>query len=208
MSRDPAHRDGPRPVPRRSPHGARNRLARLAWSIVQALLFRPSPRPMHRWRNVLLRLFGADLHPTARVYARARVWAPWNLVMHERACLADDVDCYSVDRIEVGADSTVSQYGYLCAASHDFDDPDHPLVTAPIIIGRRCWLAADVFVGPGVTIGDGAVVGARSSVFGDLAPWIVAAGTPARRVRDRGLRPGDVGLPDPGVASAPQRAVP
>lgn len=174
-----------------SPHSLRNRAARALWGLVYALLFWPSPRAFHRWRNWLLRLFGASLHPTARVYRRARCWAPWNLRMGAYACIADDVDVYNVAPIEIGDSSTVSQYSYLCAASHDFEDVRHPLTAAPITIGSHCWLAADVFVGPGVTIGDGTVVGARSSVFGDLEPWIVAAGTPARMVRRRTLGPAD-----------------
>ena len=178
---------------RTSTLGWRNLAGRALWTLVYRLLFRPSPRIAHRWRNWLLRLFGARLHPTARVYGRARVWAPWHLEMGEFACIAEDVDVYSADRIVIGAYSTVSQYGYLCAASHDFEDVSHPLITAPIVIGRRCWLAADVFVGPGVSIGDGTVVGARSAVFGDLAAWSVAVGTPAKVVRPRRIGPADFG---------------
>lgn len=180
-------------VIRHSPHSLGNRAARLAWSVAWMLLFRPSPRPMHAWRNWLLRVFGAKLHPSARVYPRARCWAPWNLVMHERACVADDVDVYCARTITIGAHSTVSQYSYLCGATHDFEDERHPLVPLPITIGERCWIAADVFVAPGVTIGSGTVVGARSSVFRDLPEWSVAVGTPAKAVRKRVLRTADDG---------------
>lgn len=176
---------------RQSTLSAGNLAGRVAWGVVQTLLFRPSPRVFHRWRNWLLRLFGAKLHPTARVYPRARVWAPWNLEMHECACIADDVDVYSADRITMGAYSTVSKYGHLCAASHDFDDVRYPLTTAPIVIGRHCWLAVEVFVAPGVSIGEGTVIGARSSVFGDLPTWSVAMGTPAKVVRARKIGPAD-----------------
>jgi len=55
-----------------------------------------------------------------------------------------------------------------------------PVITAPIRIERRAWVAADTFVGPGVTIGEGAVVGARASVFRDVDPWTVVGGNPAR----------------------------
>lgn len=184
---------GPPMPAQHSPHSAGNRLARAVWGCVWVVLFRPSPRPLHRWRNWLLRLFGASLHPSSRVYPRARVWLPRNLAMGRHACIADDVDVYCVAPISVGDYSTVSQYSYLCAASHDFDDVYHPLTAAPIVIGRRCWLAADVFVAPGVTIGDGAVVGARSSVFGDLPAWTVCAGTPARPLRPRRISASDFG---------------
>ncbi len=193
---DAASSDGPS-----SPHSLGNRIGRVAWAVVYAVAFRPSPRPAHRWRNVLLRLFGARLHPTARVYPRARVWAPWNLVMDAGACVADDVDVYCVETIRIGSHSTVSQYSYLCGATHDFEDVDHPLVPMPITIGRRVWVAADVFVAPGVSIPDGVVVGARSAVFSDLPAWSVCSGTPARFTRERKLGPGDFGLETGGPAT-------
>ena len=189
--------NAPPPI-RQSPFSLGNRLARAAWAIVYVLLFRPSPRPMHRWRNWLLRLFGAKLHHTARVYSRARCWAPWNLTMDQHACIGNDVDIYCAAPITLGAHSTVSQYSYLCAATHDFDDVTHPVVAKPIVIGSRCWIAADVFVGPGVTVGDGTVIGARSAVFKDLPSWVVATGTPAKPVRDRAIGPDDFDQPTAG----------
>ena len=168
-----------------SPHSLKHRLGRVLWAIVYRLLFRLSLKPMHRWRVLLLKLFGADVSWRARVHCRTKIWAPWNLRMEDYATLADDVDCYCVAPISIGAHTTVSQYSYLCAATHDFEHPNFILVPRAITIGRECWVAADVFVGPGVTIGDGAVVGARSGVFSDLPPWMVCAGTPARPLRDR-----------------------
>lgn len=171
-----------------SPHSVGNRAARVLWGVVGALLFRTSPRPLHFWRRWLLSLFGADLHPSARVYPRARVWGPWNLTMGERATIADDVDVYCVRAITIGRNSTVSQYSYLCGATHDHRDPGLPLVPMPISIGDDVWIAADVFVAPGVTIGDGVVVGARSSVFGDLPSWTVCYGSPAKPRGERVLK--------------------
>lgn len=163
----------------------RNRLARAVWGVSFALLFRPTPRPLHAWRAALLRVFGARLGRGVKVYNSARIWAPWNLVMGDYSVLGDAVDCYAVNRVEIGAHSIVSQYSFLCTATHDVDQPHFPLVTAPIVIGAHAWVAADVFVGPGVTIGEGAVVGARSSVFKDVEPWTVVGGTPARLIRRR-----------------------
>lgn len=178
----------PSPMSTSSPHSRRNRLGRILWAIVYVLLFRTSPRPFHRWRNWLLRRFGAKLHPQARVYPRVRIWAPWNLEMDEHATIGQDVDVYCVDRIRIGARSVISQYSYLCGATHDFEVRARPLIPQPIIIGSDVWLAADVFVAPGVTIGDGVVVGARSSVFTDLPQWKICTGSPAKPTRDRVLR--------------------
>jgi putative colanic acid biosynthesis acetyltransferase WcaF len=172
-----------------SPHPSRKKAARAAWGVVWALLYRPSPRVCHSWRRFLLRLFGARVARGAHPYPSARIWAPWNLEMGEHSCLADRVDCYCVDKVSIGPHATVSQYTYLCTASHDYHRPDMPLITAPIVIGAGAWVAADVFVGPGVTVGKGAVVGARSSLFGDVEPWTVTVGTPTRILKRR--TPGD-----------------
>lgn len=165
------------------------RAARLLWGITAALLYRPSPRPFHGWRRLLLRLFGARVGRGAHPYPRATIWAPWNLVMEDDSCIADHVDCYSVVEIRIGRGATVSQYSYLCAASHDFDRPGMPLVAAPIAIGAGAWVAADCFIGPGVHVGENAVVGARSTVMRSVAPGDVVAGSPPRLIRKRGVQP-------------------
>ena len=170
---------------RATPLSLRNTTGRAIWNVVWLLLFRPTPRPFHAWRSVLLRMFGAKLGKAVHPYPSARIWAPWNLEMGDHSCLSEDVDCYCVDKIRIGPHATVSQYSFLCTASHDHRDSAMPLVTAPITIGERAWIAADVFVAPGVTIGDGAVVTARSSVFSDIDPWTVAAGNPAESVKKR-----------------------
>ena len=170
---------------RPSPHPIANRLARAAWGMTWTLLFRPSPRPLKGWRRLLLRAFGARIGRGAVVHASARIWAPWNLEMGTYSCLSDHVDCYSVAPVRIGAYATVSQYSFLCTASHDLDSPDMALTTAPIRIGDHAWVAADAFIGPDVVLGEGAVVGARSSVFRDVPAWAVVVGNPARAIRTR-----------------------
>ena len=171
-----------------SPHSSRNLIGRVAWGVVYRLLFRPSPRPLRGWRNFLLRLFGAKIDRTANIYPKAKIWAPWNLTMGRHSCLADDVDCYCVAAIDIGDHCVVSQYSYLCGATHDHTLPTMPLRPMPIVIGSQAWIAADVFVGPGVTIGEGTVVGARSTVVGDLPAWKICVGNPAKPIKDRVIR--------------------
>lgn len=105
--------------------------------------------------------------------------------MGDHSCLSHQVDCYCVDKVYLGPRVTVSQYSYLCTASHDYTRSDMPLVTAPIRIEADAWVTADVFVGPGVTIGEGAVVGVRSTVLRDIEPWTVVAGHPPRVIGQR-----------------------
>ena len=136
---------------------------------------------------MLLRLFGARVGAGAKIMPSTKIWAPWNLVLGEEACLSHDVDCYCVNRVTVGPHATVSQYAHLCTATHDIADPHMRLVTAPIIIGAGAWVCAGAFVGPGVTVGDGAVAGARAVVIKDVDAWTVVAGNPAVFIKQRVL---------------------
>ncbi|ASF45704.1 LbetaH domain-containing protein [Methylovulum psychrotolerans] len=162
-----------------------NKLLRVLWQLIWLLLYRPSPVLLHGWRRFLLRVFGATVEKGAHPYPSAKIWAPWNLTMRQHSCLSHHVDCYCVDKVELGVHTTVSQYSYLCTASHDYTRRDMPLVTAPIIIGDYGWVTADVFVGPGVTIGEGAVVGARSTVTRNVPSWTVVAGSPPKIIGSR-----------------------
>lgn len=163
----------------------RNKIARILWRTVWIFLFRPSPRQFHGWRRLLLRLFGARLGRRTYVYPSAQIWAPWNLRMGDDSCISHFVDCYCVTTVTLGMRATVSQYSFLCTASHDFNSYALPIVAAPIIIGDHAWVTADVFIGPGVTVHEGAVIGARSTVTKDVEPWSITVGSPARRIGDR-----------------------
>ena len=162
-----------------------NKLARALWGLVWALLYRPTPRSFHGWRRFLLRLFGANIATGAHPYPAARIYAPWNLTMEADSCLSDHVDCYCVTDVTLGQGALVSQYCYLCTATHDYNDLKFPTLTAPIRVEANAWVAADVFIGPGITIREGAVIGARSHVTKDVPAWEVHAGQPAVYLKDR-----------------------
>ncbi len=179
---EPARRALLEPQP---PTSLSSKLGRGLWGVVWLLLYRPSPRPMHGWRRFLLRCFGARIGRGAKPYPSATVWAPWNLEMGEGSTLGDSVDCYSVALVQIGPGASVSQRAYLCAASRDVDDPAHPLMTAPIRIGAHGWVAAEAFIGPGVTIGEGGVVAARGVAVRDVPAWAVVGGNPARVLKQR-----------------------
>lgn len=172
-------------VPYQNRLSVRNKVGRLAWNVVYAVLFRPTPRAMLGWRRFLLRCFGARMGRHTVVHSSVRIWAPWNLEMADHACLAFDVDCYCVDKIRLGERATVSQYAFLCTASHDIGKPETPLVTGPISIGANAWVFARAFVGPGVEIGAGGVAAACAVVVKNVAPWTIVGGNPARVIKDR-----------------------
>lgn len=182
-----------------SPHNVRNRALRAVWQCTYFVLFRPTPKVLHGWRAMLLRLFGARVGQGAHPYPSCKIWAPWNLVMGDHSCLGPYVDCYNVDRIELGEYVTVSQYAHLCGATHDYTKLTMPLVPEPIRIEARAWVAAGAFVGPGVTVEEGAVVGARACVVRDVPAWTVVAGNPARVIKRRVLE----GLRDPSREETP-----
>jgi putative colanic acid biosynthesis acetyltransferase WcaF len=163
----------------------KNRLMRVLWGIIYHLLFRFSPPPFHVWRSFLLRLFGAKVGEGVHVYPGARIWAPWNLVLEDQAGVASGATLYSQGLIHIGRRAVISQGSYLCAGTHDFEQPGFPLYTKPIHIGAEAWIAAEAFIHPGVTVGEGAVVGARSVVVKDLPPWMVCSGFPAKPLKER-----------------------
>lgn len=163
-----------------------HQIKRLIWNVVWFLFARPFPRSIgNSWKLFLLRLFGAKVHKTANVYSSVRIFAPWNLEMHEYSCLAPDVDCYNVDKVIIGAHSTISQKSYLCTASHDITKSTNPLITAPIIVKDQVWIGAGVFIGMGVVVGKGVVVGATSSVYKSVNPWEIVGGNPAKFIKKR-----------------------
>ena len=162
-----------------------DKLRRACWQSVWAVLYRPSPAPVHFWRRGLLRAFGARIGKGVHVYPSAKIWAPWNLSMADDSCFAEEVDCYNVAQVDIGEGAIVSQKSYLCTASHDYQSISFELLSAPITIGPLAWIASDTFVGPGRTVGRGAVVGARSVVINDIPDWVVAAGHPAREIGRR-----------------------
>ena len=161
------------------------RCGRMIWQICSPLVTW-SPRPCHGWRRFVLRCFGACLHPTSRVYPGVRIWHPAHLIMHERSCLAERVDVYNLANVVIEAGATVSQGAWLCTATHDFDDPAHPLVTSPIRVGEEAWVAGEVFVGPGVQVGARSVALARAVLVKDIQDDEVVGGNPARVLRKRG----------------------
>lgn len=165
-----------------------NKVARLLWKIVWLFLFRTSATPFFAWRRMLLKIFGAKMGQRSLVYPSTWVSSPWNLVMNNHCVMAADVDCYSTAKVIIEDYVTISQYSYLCTATHDYEDKNFTLFAEPIVIKSQAWICADSMVGPGVTIGEGAVLGAKSSTFKDLEPWKVYAGTPAKYIKDRVIK--------------------
>lgn len=171
----------------RVPNGFRGRPAWFVqlWWTVQSTVFGLSPQFMYGLRRFLLRLFGAKVGKKVLIRPSARVTYPWKVSIGDRAWIGDNAVLYSLGEITIGADSVISQKCYVCAGGHDYTKPGFDIYADKIEIGDCVWIASDVFVAPGVKVGDGAVVGARSSVFASLPPYTVCYGNPAKPVRKR-----------------------
>jgi len=166
----------------------RVKLKRVLFAPFRLLFLRGSGRRLSPLRVFVLRLFGARIDTPVLIMDGVIVWHPWSLTMHRYCTLGRGVEVYNYAHITIGEQATVSQETYLCSASHDVEDSTMPLIYAPISIGAHSWVAARCFVGPGISVGEGAVVGACSVVVKDVPPWTIVAGNPARVIRPRVLK--------------------
>lgn len=165
----------------------REMLRRVLWGLGQ-VLFRLSPRPCFGWRRFVLRCFGAKIGANVNMYASTRIYFPWNLTVGDWSALGEEAFIYNLGPVTLGEKVTISHRAQLCAGTHDYTQPDLPLLKPPIIIRDQAWICADAFVGPGVTVGEGAIVGARCVVMKNVEPWAIMTGNPARFTKRRVLK--------------------
>jgi putative colanic acid biosynthesis acetyltransferase WcaF len=168
-----------------SPVPFRMKARRALWSMIQATAFRFSPHTSSRFRAALLRFFGAKIGRHCMIRRTATVYYPWQLVLGDLSSLGDGATIYNLGTVTIGSRVTISQEAYVCAGTHDYRRLDMPLLTPPIAIGDDAWICARAFVGPGVTVGDGAILGACGVAFQDLEPWSIYEGNPAAKKKAR-----------------------
>lgn len=174
----------------RSPYPAREQARRALWLLLGQPLFRAT---FHNWyapRRAMLRLFGARVAPDARLRPTVRIEQPWNLAIGSNTAVGDRVTLYCLGPVTLGDHVSISQGAHLCAGTHDYTRADLPLLRPPIAVRDHAWVAADAFLGPGVTVGEGALVAARAVVVKDAAGWTIHAGNPARPIKPRPIPPG------------------
>lgn len=162
-----------------------NRLARLLWHWVYLLLYRTSPRSLHTWRSMLLRLFGAKMGSGCHFYPRGSVWAPWNLSCEDCCTLADGAEIYNPSPIHLESHCVISQQAFICGATHDYNRPEFPMVSYAMRFGAYAWICARASVSPGVKVGTGAVLGLGAVATRDMDPWTVYSGNPAVPLKRR-----------------------
>jgi putative colanic acid biosynthesis acetyltransferase WcaF len=160
-------------------------LKRALWAFFQLPFLRGTPKQLSFLRVGLLKLFGARIAGGCLICGGVRVWEPWNLEMGAHSVVGTGAEIYNLAKITIGANAVISQDAYLCSASHDYTDKAFPLFSKPISIGSGAWVASKAFIGPGVSIGEGTVIGACSVVTKDMPAWMVCAGNPCKPIKPR-----------------------
>jgi putative colanic acid biosynthesis acetyltransferase WcaF len=140
---------------------------------------------MYGWRRFIARLFGAKIGKNVILRPTVKMTYPWKVSIGDNSWVGDDVVLYSLGNIVIGSNTVISQKSYICTGYHDYKDKTFPIYAKTVTIEDQCWIATDVFISPGVTIKEGAVVGARSTVIEDLQGSSVYVGTPAKFIKNR-----------------------
>lgn len=156
---------------------------RMSWFLLGFVFY--LPKQFSLARVLLLRLYGAKIGKACLVCANVKIWMPWNLELGDYVAIGKGVEIYNFGKVSIGNQSLISQRSFLCTASHDYTHPHYPLIWKNIEIGSQCWLAAEAYVGPGVKIGDGSIIGARSVVTKNIPDWQVCAGNPCKIIKER-----------------------
>ena len=156
------------------------------WALCYLTLFQWSPRPFWAWRRWLLCVFGAKIGRQTRIHNNARVYFPWRFRIGEHSAIGEHALIYNLGSIEIGDYVTVSQRAHLCAGTHDYSTRKMPLIRAKIVLQDDVWICADAFVGPNVTVCEGAIIGACAVATSDIDAWTIVAGNPAKAIK---LRP-------------------
>jgi putative colanic acid biosynthesis acetyltransferase WcaF len=159
-------------------------MRRVIWDIA-SVLFRYSPRTFFSFRNCILKMMGAKIGQGVHIYNSADIYMPWNLQIGDWSSIGEHAYIYNLGHVKIGDRCTVSHRTHICAGTHDYMSVDMKLLKPTISINDMVWICADAFIGPGVSVGRGAVIGARSVIVKDVKDWCVMAGNPARTIKRR-----------------------
>lgn len=168
------------------PFSTKIKIKKKMWELTRALTISWVPKGVFKGLTMsIYRIFGAQVHKTSYIHPSARIYMPWNLMMGPYSVIASGANVLNAAPFTMGQNCVVSERAYICCASHNIRSNAHEQIHAPIVMGDRSWVAAEAFVGMGVAIGEGAVVGARAAVFKDVEPWTVVGGNPAKFIKKR-----------------------
>lgn len=171
-----------------SPWSFKEALIIRVWEIIWSVFVRWTPKKFNRFRLTWLRLFGAKIHGCPFIFPSAKIYAPFNLELFDRACVGPSVNVYNLGKVIVRENSVISQETMLCGGTHDLSLSTLPLLVGDIELGEEVFVGARAIILPGINIGSGAVVGAGAVVTKDVEPWAIVAGNPAKFIKKRVLK--------------------
>lgn len=164
------------------------KIKRAIWNITWRIFGYYGPRLLSPWRKYLLKLFGAKIGKAPLICGQVKLLMPWNLEIEDYVSIAEGTDIYNFAKVTIGSNTVISQGVWLCTGTHDYTKTNFPLIWAPISVGCNAWIASEAFISPGIKIGDGAVIAARSVVTKDVPEWMVCAGMPAKPIKQRVIK--------------------
>lgn len=157
------------------------------WWIIEKSLFAWSPQVAYGWRRFLLRLFGASIGKGVLIRPSAKFTYPWKIKIGDYTWIGEECVLYSLGTITIGSHVSVSHNVFLNTGLHNYESINFEIDAKPLVICDQAWVTTDVYLAPGVTIGKGCVIGARSSVFKDMPEGWICFGNPAKPVKKRKL---------------------
>ncbi len=162
-------------------------LKQLIWYFVGSPMVASHLLPISALKVWTLRCFGAQIGEGVRIKPGVRVKFPWRLTVGDFVWLGEDIWIDNLAHVTIENHVCLSQGVYLCTGNHDWNHPDFQLITAPIHIQESSWIAAKSVIGPGVTIGRGAVLVLGGVTGRSLEPMTIYAGNPAQPIKERKL---------------------
>lgn len=163
------------------------KVKRILWMIISPMFFNYFGRFFSPLRVFILRCFGAKIGKECLISQNVKIWLPWNLTLGNYVAIGRSVEIYNFGNISIGNQVVISQYSFLCTASHDYTKKNFPLIWKDIVIKDYVWIAAKAFIGPGVKLNEGVVIGACSVVNRSLPEWKIFAGNPCREIKNRDM---------------------
>ena len=167
------------------PYEPKEYIYRMFWDAVKNTIWKLIWHRFYFIHTIILKLFGAKIEGNILAFSSTSIWRPWDLKIGKYVAIGPRVHIYNLAKIYIGDNTVISQDVYLCGGTHDYSVPTLPLVRKDLYIGKNVWICAGAFVAPGVKIGDGAVIAARSVVTKDVEPWTVVGGNPAKFLKKR-----------------------
>ena len=174
----------------------KEKLVQRAWEVARVILCYTTPFFMRKWRRSVTAIFacicggGQNIHKYTSIARNSRIDYPWNVSIGEMSSIGSGAWVYALDKIVIGKNVCIGEDVRLITGSHDLASSHFDLITKPIVIGDNVWIATGAVVLPGITIAEGAVIGACAVVTKNVEPWTVVAGNPAKFIKKRELKDG------------------